>query len=73
MQRGPISETGGKEQETQQESKTLNWQYHISHFSQRMQFTQQMTMLICTTFILSKHWENGSNWQSYAKITSVSC
>lgn len=23
MQRGPISETGGKEQETQQESKTL--------------------------------------------------
>lgn len=73
MQRGPISETGGKEQETQQESKTLNWQYHISHFSQRMQFslTQQMTMLICR---LSLYW-NTEKMVVIANpmLTSVSC
>lgn len=53
MQRGPISETGGKEQETQQESKTLNWQYHTNDCAN-----------LSTKFIL-KHWENGSNCQSY--------
>lgn len=62
MQRGPIPETGGKEQETQQELTTLHWQYNIRQNA--VNSTNDIANL-STTFT-PKHWENGSNCQSNA-------